>query len=192
VWTRVIRSRLPVVLAVGGALLVPAAALVRVGAYQSLRDAAPITPTNMELLELAAVHHRTAWWALLLAGVGVITALVGVLLLAGPGEVVADPRLRGWAIVGVLLLGYLGWLAMQSFLPAGGLHEFIVADDAPTQRRIAALVDGAQWYPYPVIRWTGMLAVTAWAAVHLWIVVRLRRHGRRRGARVPDDHGYLW
>ena len=67
-----------------------------------------------------------------------------------------------------------------------------MADDAPTQRRIAALVDGAQWYPYPVIRWTGMLAVTAWAAVHLWIVVRLRRHGRRRAPAsltIMDAHG---
>lgn len=184
-WTCVTSTRVPVVLAVGGAVLVPAAALIRLGAYRSLRDAAPVAPTNMELLDLAAGHHRTAWWALLLASVGVIAALVGVLLLAGPGEVVADLRLRGWVIVGLLLLGYLGWLAMQAFLPAGGLHEFIVADDAPTQRRIDALVDGAQWYPYPVIRWTGILAVTTWAAVHLWVIVRLRQ--RPVGRRTPGS-----
>ncbi|MFV2018155.1 hypothetical protein [Micromonospora sp. LOL_023] len=165
-------------LAVSGALLTPAAALARVAAYRSLRDTAPTAPTNMELLDLAAVHHRTAWWALLLAVVGVVAALVGVLLLIGPGEVLADPRLLGWMAVGVLLLGYLGWLAMQAFLPTGGPHELIVADAVPTQRRITNLVDGAQRYPYPVIRWTGMLTVTAWAGVHLWIVVRLRRHGR--------------
>jgi len=167
------RTRVSVWLAVGGALLVPAAALTRVAAYRSLGDDASRAATNAELFDLAAVHHRTAWWALLLAGMGVTAALVGLLLLTGPGEVVADPRLLGWVVVSVLMVGYVCWLAVQAFLPTVGLHELIVADAAPTQRRVLALVESARMYPYPVIGRTGGLAVTAWAAVHLWVVARL-------------------
>lgn|GEM_PF-1975194 len=160
-------------LAVSGALLVPAGALTRVAAYRSLRETAPTAPTNMDLFDLAAVHHRTAWWALLLAVVGVVAALVGVLLLTGSAEVLANPRLLSWVVVGLLLSGYLCWLALQALLPAEGVQEFIVADALPTRQRVLALVNGAQTYPYPVVGPTGVLAAAAWAAVHVWVVARL-------------------
>ncbi|MFV2012606.1 MULTISPECIES: hypothetical protein [unclassified Micromonospora] len=172
-------------LAVGGALLVPAAALTRAAGYRSLDDGASRAATNAELFDLAAVHHRTAWCALLLASMGVTAALVGLLLLTGPGEVVANPRLLGWAVVSVLIAGYLCWLAVQAFLPTDGLQELIVADAVPTQRRVLALVESARTYPYPVIGRTGGLAVTAWAAVHVWVVARLpvvHRFRRRPGS----------
>ncbi|WFE28362.1 hypothetical protein O7623_03875 [Solwaraspora sp. WMMD791] len=115
-----------------------------------------------------------------------VAALVGVFLLAGPREVLADSRPLGWVIVGVLLLGYLGWLAMQAFLPTGGPHEFIVADDVPTRRRVLALVNGAQTYPYPVIGPTGVLAAAAWAAVRVWVVARLSGSETRSDAERED------